>query len=145
QQSFPSYYKHILAITFTNKAAAEMKERVLKALHEFSENKAHKGTTSWFLMQELLASKENGGLGIDQKTLIQRSKLVLHHILHHYNDLSISTIDKFTHKIIRSFAHDLHLPINFDIELKENEVITKAVDLLISKVGTEEKITRLML
>lgn len=145
QQSFPSYYKHILAITFTNKAAAEMKERVLKALHEFSENKAHKGTTSWFLMQELLASKENGGLGIDQKTLIQRSKLVLHHILHHYNDLSISTIDKFTHKIIRTFAHDLHLPINFDIELKENEVIAKAVDLLISKVGTEEKITRLML
>src|SRR5690606_537522 len=73
------------------------------------------------------------------------SKLVLHHILHHYNNLSISTIDKFTHKIIRTFAHDLHLPINFDIELKENEVIAKAVDLLISKVGTEEKITRLML
>lgn len=145
QQNFPSYYKHILAITFTNKAAAEMKERVLKALHEISENKAKKETTSWFLMQELLASKEMGGLGIDQNTLVQRSKLVLHHILHHYNDLSISTIDKFTHKIIRTFAHDLHLPINFDIELRENEVIAKAVDLLISKVGSDEKITRLML
>lgn len=140
---FPAYYKHILAITFTNKAAAEMKERVIKALEDFASNQPLEGTSN-FLMNDLLLSEAEGGLGITKEKLIKKSKVVLRHILHHYNDLAISTIDKFTHKIIRTFAHDLHLPINFEIELQESEVLTKAVDLLIAQVGKDDNITKLM-
>tara|TARA_R110000782_G_scaffold80846_4_gene159898 strand:+ start:110632 stop:113814 length:3183 start_codon:yes stop_codon:yes gene_type:complete len=140
---FPAYYKHILAITFTNKAAAEMKERVIKALEDFASDQPLEGTSN-FLMSDLLLSEAEGGLGITKEKLIKKSEVVLRHILHHYNDLAISTIDKFTHKIIRTFAHDLHLPINFEIELQESEVLTKAVDLLIAQVGKDDKITKLM-
>ena len=66
-------------------------------------------------------------------------------ILHNYSNFSIGTIDKFTHKIIRTFAHDLHLPLNFDIELNQNEVLDKSIDMLISAIGANEKITKLLL
>jgi ATP-dependent exoDNAse (exonuclease V) beta subunit len=139
-----SQYKHILAVTFTNKAAAEMKARVLDALKALSADEALEGTPK-FLQLDLLKPKEEGGLGIDALEIKERSKRVLKSILHSYNDFGVSTIDKFTHKIIRTFAHDLHLPLNFDIELDDREVLGAAIDMLIAQVGTNEKLTKLLL
>jgi len=137
-------YKHILAVTFTNKAAAEMKARVIDALKALSADEELGGTPK-FLQLDLLQSKTDGGLGIDANEIKERSKRVLKSILHNYNDFGISTIDKFTHKIIRTFAHDLQLPLNFDIELDDREVLGAAIDMLIAEVGTNERLTKLLL
>lgn len=139
-----NYYKHILAVTFTNKAAAEMKERVIKALEEIASDEKLEGTTA-FLLADLMKSTAEGGLGMNQAELKKKCSQVLRSILHNYNDLSISTIDKFTHKIIRTFAHDLHLPLNFEIELDEQEILSKAIDLLIAQVGKNEALTKLLI
>ncbi len=137
-------YKHILAVTFTNKAAAEMKARVIEALKALSADEALEGTPK-FLQLDLLKPKAEGGLGIGAEDIKDRSKRVLKSILHSYNDFGVSTIDKFTHKIIRTFAHDLHLPLNFEIELDDREVLGAAIDMLIAEVGNNEKLTKLLL
>jgi ATP-dependent exoDNAse (exonuclease V) beta subunit len=133
-QNPPQRYKRILAITFTNKAAAEMKERVLRALKELSEGKNEN-------LQEILCAE----LSIDQTALKKRSLTLLFDILHNYGNFSISTIDSFTHTIIRNFSHDLDLPVNFDIETDESEIISKCIDQLISRIGIDEDITKLVL
>ena len=140
----PNTYRQILAITFTNKAAAEMKDRVLGALIALSSYKPLEGTPK-FLLKELLKPKTEGGLGESSETIAKRSENVLKSILHNYNDFGISTIDKFTHKIIRTFAHDLELPLNFGIELDEEDVLKSSIDMLITEVGNNEKLTKLLI
>jgi ATP-dependent exoDNAse (exonuclease V) beta subunit len=134
----PQKYKSILAITFTNKAAAEMKERILAALKDLSEIpfSAKAETLGILLTQEL---------NIDAETLSKRAKNLFSHIIHHYGNFSINTIDSFTHSIIRSFAFDMNLPVNFSIEMNETEIINKCIDKLISSIGQQPELTKLML
>jgi len=137
-------YKRILAITFTNKAASEMKERVISALQALSGKKPLEGTPKHLLV-ELMKPINDGGLALSEQEIKLRSGAVLSSILHNYNDFGISTIDKFTTKTIRTFALDLKLPLNFGIEINEDEVLKNAIDMLIAEVGKNEKITKLLL
>ncbi|MFN7100979.1 MAG: UvrD-helicase domain-containing protein, partial [Flavobacterium sp.] len=97
-------YRHILAITFTNKAVHEMKSRIVGSLSEFAKDepsdKAHD------LMLDLAAATQLSIIQIKVK-----SQQIIKHIIHNYAAFDISTIDKFTHKVIRAFAHDLNLPM----------------------------------
>jgi len=140
----PRLYKSILATTFTNKAAAEMKERVVESLQALAGKAPMEGTPS-FLLADLILPVDKGGLGVPAEIIAERSNKVLSSILHNYNDFGISTIDKFTHKIIRTFAHDLHLPLNFEIVLDDNEVLSNAIDMLIAQVGINDRLTQLLL
>lgn len=127
-------FKSILAITFTNKAAAEMKMRIIKALKEI-------GTNSNPFLSDLIAKE----LEIDTDDLQQRASLLLTEILHNYSDFSIGTIDSFTHRIIRTFALDLKLPLNFQIETDTDTVFQKIISLLINGLGKDKTITDYLL
>ncbi|MFP4288732.1 MAG: UvrD-helicase domain-containing protein [Bacteroidales bacterium] len=139
----PQSVRNILAITFTNAAAAEMKQRVIKALKDLADlsgkSKEKYPEDSDQLLQNLA-----GELPLSPSEIINRSQMVLSLILHNYGDFSISTIDSFVHRIIRSFAFDLKLPMNFDVELDQDQLLMQAVDLLVSKAGTEKELTGLL-
>ncbi|MGC1632194.1 MAG: UvrD-helicase domain-containing protein, partial [Gelidibacter sp.] len=133
----PHAFKNILALTFTNKAVAEMKERVVDMLIAFSDPDIIKKPTPMFGM----LSNE---LDIGALNLHQKSKGILNTIAHNYAAFDISTIDKFNHRLIRTFAHDLKLPLNFEVELDTRTILSKAVDQLIDKAGTEKELTKIL-
>ncbi|SHG85649.1 UvrD-helicase domain-containing protein [Winogradskyella jejuensis] len=132
------HFKSILAITFTNKAVGEMKTRIIEMLKAFSAHDYSNNTNSMFqdICNELSISKEE---------LHSKSKIVLHKIIHNYGAFDISTIDGFTHRVIRTFAFDLKLPVNFEVELDQDYLLTKAVDGLISKAGTDKNLTKTLI
>jgi ATP-dependent exoDNAse (exonuclease V) beta subunit len=133
-------FRRVLAMTFTNKAANEMKERILQALEDLG-TAPHDQTEK----QKKYLNDISKQLKIGPKILHERSAKVLNRILHNYGAFSIMTIDKFTHKIIRTFARDLNLSVDFDVELDLHSLRKEVTDLLFDKIGRDKELTRLML
>jgi len=131
-------YKSILAITFTNKAVAEMKSRVISTLYKLATTSEDQNQND--LMKELI--KETG---LTSEKIKIKTKNILKSILHNYAAFDISTIDRFTHKIIRTFAKDLGIPINFEVELNIQQVLKEAVDRVINRAGEDKKLTKALL
>ncbi|MDR6844797.1 UvrD-helicase domain-containing protein [Flavobacterium granuli] len=131
-------YRNILAITFTNKAVHEMKSRIVGSLSEFAKDEPNSKASD--LMQDLSVDT---GLSIIQIKI--KSQQIIKHIIHNYAAFDISTIDKFTHKVIRAFAHDLDLPMTFEVTLDTENLLTEAVDAIIAQAGEDETLTKLLI
>jgi ATP-dependent exoDNAse (exonuclease V) beta subunit len=131
-------YRNILAITFTNKAVHEMKSRVVDSLSEFTKDSPnHKALN---LMKDIRVET-----GLSLSTIKQKAQSIIKHLIHNYAAFDISTIDKFTHKVIRTFAHDLNLSISFEVSLDTESLLTEAVDALIAQAGQDEALTKLLI
>jgi ATP-dependent exoDNAse (exonuclease V) beta subunit len=130
-------YRNILAITFTNKAVHEMKSRIVGSLSDFASDTP--SSKSQDLMQDL--SVDTSLSIIQIKTKAQQ---IIKHLIHNYAAFDISTIDKFTHKVIRAFAHDLNLPMTFEVTLDTENLLIEAVDAIIAQAGEDEILTNLL-
>ena len=131
-------YRNILAITFTNKAVHEMKSRVVDSLSEFTKDSPSDKALN--LMKDI-CNETNLSL----VTIKEKAKSIIKHLIHNYAAFDISTIDKFTHKVIRTFAHDLNLPITFEVSIDTESLLTEAVDALIAQAGHDEALTKLLI
>ncbi|MFN0031413.1 MAG: UvrD-helicase domain-containing protein [Flavobacteriales bacterium] len=131
-QPRPDYYRHILAVTFTNAAAAEMKERVLNTLQKLS--KGPTGHASMF-------GDMKEALQLSDETLSERAAGVFKHMLHHYGQISITTIDSFTHRLVRTFARELRVGQDFDVQMDSATFIAQLTNLCIEQTGKDQKLT----
>ena len=124
-----TYYKDILAVTFTNKAANEMKAKILNNLKEIIENVNNDSD----MLKEL--HKETG---LTFEEIREKSKKIFVNIIHNYSDFNISTIDSFVQQVSRSFAKELNLPNQYKVLLDEDELLEEIIKRIDKKIGNDD-------
>jgi len=135
-QENPNYFRHILAITFTNDAANEMKARILKMLKHFAfpENLSEKELKNRDQLLDAIAEEIEQSKNI----LTQRAEKIFVKIIYNYSDFSVSTIDSFVNNVISAFTRELDLPHNYEI-LMDSKLIRQSVDALLEDIGKSGK------
>lgn len=123
-------YRHVLAVTFTNKATDEMKTRIIRQLHILANNPSKSPYFNDFA--PLMGGEEN---------LRQRSSQLLSDILHDYGAFSVSTIDRFFQQALKAFSREIGQFFNYQVELDRNSVISESVDRILDALTDDDKET----
>lgn len=121
-------YRHILAVTFTNKATAEMKSRILKELYVMSTTPTESGYFKDFVPS----------LAADAGELGQRAHRVLVDILHDYSAFSVSTIDKFFQMTLKAFSREIGQFSSYQVELDRNSLVHESVDRILDSLTEDQ-------
>ncbi|MEM9932527.1 MAG: UvrD-helicase domain-containing protein [Bacteroidota bacterium] len=140
----PHLYKRVLAITFTNKATEEMKNRIIEALSILTylpEKSIPQNYTSLYehLSKHLAQASPTGKLRLQTQ-----AEKVLTNILSDYSNFSVSTIESFFQRIIKAFSRELSLPIGYEIEMERNYVLDQITRASLLEVGRDKALTRLI-
>jgi ATP-dependent exoDNAse (exonuclease V) beta subunit len=125
-------YRKILAVTFTNKAMQEMKDRIIKKLSEFASGKT----------DDPMAADLIQRLEWDDRKFVELCSELLSEILHNYSHFSITTIDAFFQQIIRSFARELHISGGYRLELEQDLVYRQVVQDLMNAADNDDHIKK---
>ena len=132
----PRAFRHVLALTFTNKAAWEMKERILSDLAKVGSGKASES----FVAELTYQTRHTAN------TVSARARALRATMLHRYGEMAVMTLDSFTNRLVKSFARDLALDQDYRIELDQDRIVDEAVGNLLDRIGTpgEEALTALL-
>lgn len=118
--SSPYAYRHILAVTFTNKATDEMKSRIIEEL-------ANLATDQKSDYVDLLSDEYE----MNEMQVRKESRDILVRILHDYSSFSVSTIDKFFQQTMRAFTREIGLGGGYNVELDTSKVLGEAIDSML--------------
>lgn len=132
----PYAYRHILAVTFTNKATGEMKERILGQLYAISRKLPEATPYLKRLIEELDFSEEE---------ISKRAAQALQLLVHDYGRFRVETIDSFFQSVMRNLARELELSPNLNIELDDDKLLGEAVEALFRKLEPNSELMRWIL
>ena len=127
------HFKSMLALTFTNKASAEMKYRILLYLNDL------KYQSNKIVLDEILKIT-----GLDESTIQKRSSTILEKILYNYSNFNVITIDSFTNNIIKTVNAELENKDDFLVEFDNQIYIDQAVEELISEINQDKELKELL-
>lgn len=134
----PKKFRHVLAVTFTNNATAEMKERIVKTLKIFAFSPVSEWKGSEAAIYKLIL-RDARYKSLGENEFRNRSLNLLKEILYDYPNFTISTIDSFFQRIIRSFAFDLGINMNYNVAIDLSDCYDQTVDMLLNKLSKSDK------
>ena len=115
----PTVYRNILAVTFTNKATAEMKNRIITELSRLAE-----GSESAYIRSD------DPDIKLTPQQIQSRAQYILNLLLHDYSRFSVQTIDKFFQQVIHSFSREMGIQTGFNLELDDEKVLNEIIDTI---------------
>lgn len=121
-------YRHILAVTFTNKATDEMKSRILKELHTMASKPSESGYRDYFIPS--LFPSEAG--------LQEKARRVLQDILHDYSAFAVSTIDRFFQHTLKAFSREIGHFASYQVELDKDSLVAESVDRVLDSLTEDD-------
>ena len=117
-------YRHILAVTFTNKATDEMKSRILKELYIMASDPSSSGYLGWFVPSVFPSAAD----------MQKKAEAVLRDILHDYSAFAVSTIDRFFQQTLKAFSREIGHFASYQVELDKESLVAESVDRILDSL-----------